>query len=156
MLNLCWLFMSIISRGSHLSNKDSRGGPTFTVVGVDPCQIDYNPDMSHSLKPMHVQAALSTRWLGKSYYYFDTVGSTNDTLREMLSAGDQHQPPAGTVVLAEYQSRGRGRLDRRWLAPRGSCLLLSILFRPQWKQPSPFREKCLHDRRCLHDLDCLR
>jgi BirA family biotin operon repressor/biotin-[acetyl-CoA-carboxylase] ligase len=40
--------------------------------------------------------------------------------------------PAGTLLLADYQSQGKGRLGRRWQAPAGSSLLLSLLFRPDW------------------------
>lgn len=38
--------------------------------------------------------------------------------------------PAGTVLIADHQNAGRGRLDRRWEAPPGRALLLSVLFRP--------------------------
>lgn len=88
--------------------------------------------MALELSESSVQSALSTRWLGRTYYHFDTVGSTNVALQELVAAGSKRQPPSGTVVLAEYQSRGRGRLDRRWLAPQGSSLLLSVLLRPHW------------------------
>jgi BirA family biotin operon repressor/biotin-[acetyl-CoA-carboxylase] ligase len=54
------------------------------------------------------------------------TGSTNDVLKELAATG----APEGTVVIADEQTAGRGRFDRRWLAPPGTCLLLSILFRP--------------------------
>ncbi len=38
--------------------------------------------------------------------------------------------PAGLVLVADHQTAGRGRLDRRWDAPVGANLLMSILFRP--------------------------
>lgn len=75
-------------------------------------------------------AALTTNWLGRSYHYLATVTSTNDCLKEM-AVRDNHLP-AGTVVLADYQSQGRGRLERQWEAPAGTSLLLSIFFRPNW------------------------
>ena len=40
--------------------------------------------------------------------------------------------PDGTVVLADEQTAGRGRLKRSWWAPAGSSLLLSLLLRPGW------------------------
>lgn len=58
---------------------------------------------------------------------FDEVGSTNDLAKELAS----RRAPEGTVVVAEYQTAGRGRLDRRWIAPPKSALLCSILFRPE-------------------------
>jgi BirA family biotin operon repressor/biotin-[acetyl-CoA-carboxylase] ligase len=44
----------------------------------------------------------------------------------------QKGEPAGTLLLADYQSQGKGRRGRRWQAPAGSSLLLSLLFRPDW------------------------
>src|SRR2546425_1021883 len=50
-----------------------------------------------------------------------TVTSTQDVAREL---------PIGSVVVAEFQSAGRGRLDHRWEAPPGSALLVSFVLRP--------------------------
>lgn len=52
--------------------------------------------------------------------------STNDVARDLAARG----APEGTVVIADYQTAGRGRMGRRWLAPPGTALLCSILFRP--------------------------
>jgi BirA family biotin operon repressor/biotin-[acetyl-CoA-carboxylase] ligase len=38
--------------------------------------------------------------------------------------------PIGSIVLADHQSAGRGRLDRRWEAPEGTALLASFVLRP--------------------------
>jgi len=62
--------------------------------------------------------------------YFERVDSTNTAL---LEAGRQGAA-GGLVYVADEQTAGRGRLDRRWGAPPGTCLLLSLLFRP----PEPF------------------
>jgi BirA family biotin operon repressor/biotin-[acetyl-CoA-carboxylase] ligase len=88
--------------------------------------------MQSELNETAVQAELSTRWLGRNYRYVATIGSTNESLKMMLDAGDEHEPAHGTLLLADYQSQGKGRLDRRWEAPPRSSLLLSILFRPNW------------------------
>ena len=54
------------------------------------------------------------------------TGSTNDVAKELVT----RNAPDGTVVLAEEQTTGRGRMERHWLAPPGTCILCSILFRP--------------------------
>ena len=54
------------------------------------------------------------------------TGSTNDDLVRMARDG----APAGTVLVADHQTAGRGRLDRRWEAPPGTNLLASLLLRP--------------------------
>ena len=73
-----------------------------------------------------VQALLTTTTFGRRLVYRSRIGSTNDLAKELAAAG----APEGTVVIADEQTAGRGRLGRRWLAPPGSALLCSILFRP--------------------------
>lgn len=73
-----------------------------------------------------IQAHLATRYIGRHLHYRPETGSTNQDARMLAEAG----APEGTLVLADYQSRGRGRFDRRWEAPAGSSLLMSLLFRP--------------------------
>lgn len=86
--------------------------------------------MKQELKETAVLSTLTTRWLGRNYRYFARIGSTNDALKK--AALNELSLPAGTLFLTDYQSQGRGRLQRRWLAPAGSSLLLSLLFRPHW------------------------
>ena len=57
---------------------------------------------------------------------FDEIGSTNTYVRDQARRG----APAGLVAVADYQTAGRGRLDRRWESPRGANLLASVLLRP--------------------------
>jgi BirA family biotin operon repressor/biotin-[acetyl-CoA-carboxylase] ligase len=62
---------------------------------------------------------------------FEEIDSTNTYLREQARLG----APDGTVAVAEHQTAGRGRLDRRWEAPPGASLLLSVLLRPSLDPP---------------------
>ena len=57
---------------------------------------------------------------------FAEIDSTNRYLLDEARAG----APEGAVAVADYQSAGRGRLGRRWEAPPGSNLLMSVLLRP--------------------------
>jgi BirA family biotin operon repressor/biotin-[acetyl-CoA-carboxylase] ligase len=56
-----------------------------------------------------------------------STGSTNDDLMKLVEAGDAGNR---SVLFADYQTLGRGRLDRVWEAPRGENLLASIAFSP--------------------------
>jgi BirA family transcriptional regulator, biotin operon repressor / biotin---[acetyl-CoA-carboxylase] ligase len=56
---------------------------------------------------------------------FKEISSTNDWLLSAARGGAADR----SVVVADFQHRGRGRLDRRWEAPAGTSLLASILFR---------------------------
>lgn len=84
--------------------------------------------MIETLDAGAVEEALSTSWLGHPVHYHDEVGSTNDALQEMARQG----APSGALLLADFQSQGKGRLNRRWDAPPGTSLLCSLLFRPDW------------------------
>ncbi len=78
------------------------------------------------LSAEQITSVLTTRRLGRPALYYPTTGSTNDVAHQLArdSAGD------GALVVADEQTAGRGRLDRSWWAPPGSCLLFSLLLRP--------------------------
>jgi BirA family biotin operon repressor/biotin-[acetyl-CoA-carboxylase] ligase len=57
--------------------------------------------------------------------HFDVIDSTNTWLGERAREG----APEGLVAVADFQSAGRGRLDRRWESPAGASLLCSVLLR---------------------------
>jgi BirA family biotin operon repressor/biotin-[acetyl-CoA-carboxylase] ligase len=62
-----------------------------------------------------------------SVEHFDEIDSTNSSLAKRVNA----VLAEGLVVMADYQSSGRGRLDRQWSSPPRASLLCSILLRPQ-------------------------
>lgn len=68
---------------------------------------------------------LSHRLAGK-LHIFEEVNSTNDVAYRMALEG----APAGTVVIAESQTRGRGRMSRSWVSPPGENLYLSLVLKP--------------------------
>ena len=74
-----------------------------------------------------MQQGLGVVRIGAHLHYFLEIGSTNSHARELAEAGAAE----GTVVVAESQSQGRGRLGRRWESPAFKNLYLSILLRPK-------------------------
>jgi len=78
------------------------------------------------LSEEQVEAALTTRVFGHNLVVLPHTGSTNDVAKGLAA----RSAPEGTTVIADEQSAGRGRMGRRWLAPPGTCILCSILFRP--------------------------
>lgn len=75
-----------------------------------------------------ITKALENNRLGKMIFLFEQVASTNDVLKEKA----RHGAPEGCLVLAEAQTRGRGRMGRRWLSLPGRGVYLSVLLRPKW------------------------
>ena len=80
-------------------------------------------EQTETMKEEQLRAAI-----GPNAHYVAETGSTNELLQQMAAAG----APAGTLVLADFQRTGKGRLNRRWRAPAGTSLLFSYLFRPDW------------------------
>lgn len=64
--------------------------------------------------------------------HVERTGSTNEDLAAFARAGG-----AECALVADHQNAGRGRLDRRWEAPPGSSLLMSVLVRPPFPAAGP-------------------
>ena len=74
-----------------------------------------------------IQNELNCQLIGQSVSSFPEIDSTNVQARRLAEAGALE----GTVVVADRQSAGRGRLGRRWESPSGVNLYCSILLRPR-------------------------
>lgn len=71
---------------------------------------------------------LNTRWAGKGdVIYREEIPSTNTLLKELAREG----APAGSVAVCDFQSAGRGRLQRVWQAAAGETLPVSLLLKPR-------------------------
>jgi len=67
-----------------------------------------------------------TRVIGRDIRVFQQTTSTNDVIEKLARDGVKE----GVVVFAESQTKGRGRLGRKWLSPAGKGLWFSVLLRP--------------------------
>lgn len=80
-----------------------------------------------SLVKTEILSDLSTEKWGKEFLYtFDEVDSTNELAKSYALAGK----PEGTVVVAEKQLKGKGRLGRTWVSPKGQGIWVSVVIRP--------------------------
>lgn len=79
------------------------------------------PDL---LLPEEVLPRLRTTWLAQTYLHHMETGSTNQDALALATKGAPH----GTVVVAEHQTAGRGRLRRKWESPKGLGIYVSMLF----------------------------
>jgi BirA family transcriptional regulator, biotin operon repressor / biotin---[acetyl-CoA-carboxylase] ligase len=78
------------------------------------------------LLPGEVLQGLKTRVFTGPVHHFETLNSTNDLAKELAVQG----APEGTLVVAETQTGGRGRLGREWDSPPGVGLYVSLVLRP--------------------------
>jgi len=93
----------------------TRGGVGYRLVEV--------PD---SLGEAQIGPLLASGELGRKIHYFEELESTNDEAHRLAEAGALH----GEVVVADSQTRGRGRRNRTWVAPPGKAVTLSVILRP--------------------------
>jgi BirA family transcriptional regulator, biotin operon repressor / biotin---[acetyl-CoA-carboxylase] ligase len=73
-----------------------------------------------------IARGLDTQFIARRVSHYDQATSTNDLARERADAGE----PEGTLVIADEQTAGRGRLGRSWIAPPRSSILMSLILRP--------------------------
>jgi BirA family biotin operon repressor/biotin-[acetyl-CoA-carboxylase] ligase len=77
--------------------------------------------------PDEIRDGLNTRIFGtRDIVFFAETDSTNLQARSLAAAGAEE----GTIVVAEKQSRGRGRKGRSWFSPEGGGIYLSLILRP--------------------------
>lgn len=128
------------SKGAPVSGEElgSRLGISRTMIWkyikslqADGYEIDSSPKRGYVLKsvpqllyPEEIQMGLKTTLLGKKIHYFEELSSTNSTAKESALSEEE-----GTLVIAEMQKGGRGRLGREWVSPQGG-IWMSIILKP--------------------------
>src|SRR5277367_695071 len=96
--------------------------------------IEASPHFGYRLvsspDPLHADDLLArlgkTKIIGRDIRVFEQTTSTNDVIEKLARDGVKE----GVVVFAESQTRGRGRLGRKWISPAHKGLWFSILLRP--------------------------
>ena len=104
-------------------------------------QIDAHPRLGYSLVlcpdrllPSEIRDGIKTSLIGSEISYYEKIESTNAIAKNMAMNGAKE----GTLVIAEEQTRGRGRLNREWLSPAYSNILMSLIFRPNLQAAKAF------------------
>ncbi|MFN3345849.1 MAG: biotin--[acetyl-CoA-carboxylase] ligase [Chloroherpetonaceae bacterium] len=73
-----------------------------------------------------VRCLASNLYIGKSVFCYDEVDSTNNVAHRFARDGAR----SGTVVLAKFQTTGRGRNAKKWIAQKGENITASVILRP--------------------------
>lgn len=109
-----WKYIQDIRKDGYLINSSTKKG----------YQIISSPD---KVSAEELSTYLDTNIFGKNYNYFETLDSTNTTAKILA----EQNADEGTVVLAEQQLAGKGRMGRHWVSPYGMGLYFSIIIRPK-------------------------
>ena len=97
-------------------------------------EIEAQPHLGYRLVSLpdklfadEISHRLGTQVVGRSVFSYDSLDSTNDAAFQLGEKGAKE----GACVFAEYQKKGRGRLGRAWVSPKGKNLILSVLLKPK-------------------------
>ncbi len=107
-----WKHVQALRDEGYMIKSSTKEG--YTIVG--------SPGV---LAPAEIKAGLKTRMMGKNIHYFKETESTNILARDMAGSVEE-----GTVVIAESQTGGRGRMGRKWISPEGG-IWLSVILKPK-------------------------
>jgi BirA family biotin operon repressor/biotin-[acetyl-CoA-carboxylase] ligase len=123
--------------GQNIANKLNISRQAFWkhIKNLTDCgyKIEAVPHQGYKLKdspdkpyPWEIRYKLGTKFIGHNVYFKQTITSTQDFIWKLGQSG----APEGTIVIAQSQKKGKGRMGRGWLSPKGG-LYLSCLLRPK-------------------------
>ena len=84
-------------------------------------------DDTEKLLPWEIIRDLRTEVIGKRIYYFEEIDSTQNFAQQIASDKKEN----GTIIIAEKQTTGRGRLNRKWTSPKGG-MWFSLIIHPKF------------------------
>jgi len=100
----------------------------------DGYRIEASPRLGYKLRvvpdiiePFFIKQLLETRLIGREVVHLKKTDSTNLRAKFLADCGAPH----GTLILAEEQTAGRGRMGNTWTSPPGKSLLISLVLRPK-------------------------
>ena len=82
---------------------------------------------TRKLLPWEVTSKLSTNYIGKRIYYLEETDSTQNFALQIA----QNKKENGTIIIAQKQTHGKGRLNRKWISPKGG-IWFSIILQPNF------------------------
>jgi len=114
----------------HVNELKSQGYVIDSVPSKGYCFVSA-PD---ALLPEEIRAGLKTRIIGRDIAYQKATPSTQEIAKALAAQGVAE----GTIVVAETQSKGRGRVGRQWSSPQGG-VYFSIILRPDMNPSEALR-----------------
>ncbi|MDF2813864.1 MAG: biotin--[acetyl-CoA-carboxylase] ligase [Paenibacillus sp.] len=100
-----------------------EAGYEFEAVSRKGYRLISQPDRLSAVK---IMTSLQTRVMGRSLKLYDEVDSTQIVAQRLAEEGAGE----GTLVIAEQQNAGRGRMGKPWHSPKGKGIWMSLVLRP--------------------------
>ena len=115
-----------ITRQTLLEHINDLRGAGYEIAAVP--HLGYRIEsLSDRLFPFEVEQGLDTKFIGRKIYYLQRCSSTMDIAMQLAS----DNPSEGTIILAESQTKGRGRLGRHWVSPKYKGIYFSLILKPK-------------------------
>ncbi len=108
-----WKYINMLKEEGYIIESIPRRG--YKLISL--------PDI---LTYEEVEEYLNTDFIGRNIYYFQSIDSTNKKAKEIA-----FEEKEGTILVAEEQLQGKGRLGRQWISPKGKGIWLSIILKPK-------------------------
>ncbi len=86
-------------------------------------------EVPDTLYPAEIKRLLNTKIIGDEIIFIESIDSTNNYGKKIC----EKEFAEGTIIIAEEQTTGRGRLGRNWISPKGEGIWMSILLKPNLK-----------------------
>ncbi|KGR79528.1 biotin--[acetyl-CoA-carboxylase] ligase [Ureibacillus manganicus] len=115
--------MSRTAIWKHLQTLQEEGY-TFETIKKKGYILTSKPDR---VDPARISSFLKTARLGKQVHYYDECTSTQTIAHELVRNGVED----GTIVVAESQTEGKGRMARHWESTKGKGIWMTIIIRPK-------------------------
>ena len=110
-----WKHIKILKSRGYIFESSTRKG----------YRLIYEPDL---LTPLEIESVLHTKNFGRHIVYMESTASTNEVAKELARKGAEE----GTIVVAEEQRSGRGRLQRGFYSPFAKGIWFSLILRPDF------------------------
>lgn len=126
-------FLSGEAISSYLGITRSAVWKHIKSLQQDGFEIESRPGLGYRLLALpeeldliSLNEIMKTQIMGKSIELHQVIDSTNNRARELALEGADE----GTLIIAETQLEGRGRLSRSWISPRGKGIWMSLILKP--------------------------
>lgn len=107
-----WKHVNVLRKSGYIIKSSTKKG--YMLI-EEPDIITYD----------EVNPYLKTKYIGRNYIYMESVNSTN-----VLAKNLSQDMSDGSLIVAEEQTAGRGRLGRSWESPKGEGIWMSIFLKP--------------------------
>ena len=104
----------IRSLGYRIDSKQKRG---YKFV-----------NRTEKLLPWEITTKIKSKFIGRRIYYFDEIDSTQNYALQISNNTNEN----GAIIIAEKQTHGKGRLNRKWYSPEGG-IWLSVIIHPEFQ-----------------------